>query len=191
MEELSLNILDIVQNSITAKSTNIEIEIAKIDEFLYLIIEDNGYGMEEKFLKKVTSPFETTRTTRKVGLGIPLLKQASEQAFGEFKIESKLKVGTKISASFKYDNIDRIPLGDIAETMICIILSNDKIEYTLKFSSEKGTFTFSTKEVKEEIQGISITTPDVLVFIKEFINENLENIFGGILNEITIRASRN
>ena len=114
MEELSLHLLDLIQNSVKAGASLVEIIITEKAGLLTIILEDNGCGMSEEFLSRVESPFTTTRTTRKVGLGIPLFKQAALMAGGDFSITSRQGEGTRLTATFELDNIDRAPMGDLA-----------------------------------------------------------------------------
>lgn len=184
MRDLSLHILDILQNSIAAKSKTIRINIIAVKDILAIEILDDGIGMDEGFLKQVTDPFTTTRTTRKVGLGIPLLKLSAEMAAGEFNIMSTKGVGTSVKASFKISNVDRLPLGDIAQTVISVIVSYPDIDMCLYLSSEKESFTLDTVDIKNRIAGISIDNLDVINWIKEYIEEGVKTIFGGVLDEI-------
>ncbi|MDP4091767.1 MAG: ATP-binding protein [Bacillota bacterium] len=186
MRDLSLHLLDILQNSISAKADNVSIELA-VDtstDKLALKIADNGIGMNEKLLKSVTDPFTTTRTSRKVGLGISLLKASAERAGGELMIQSSEGNGTTISANFSISNIDRLPLGDLTETICSIIAAYMEIEIDLTLINGSKTFQFSTIEIKKQISGIPINHYDVLEWIREFINEGITTIFGGVLNEI-------
>lgn len=186
MDEIALHLLDIIQNSIKAKASNIKIVIEATFNDLFLIIEDDGVGMDESFLENVTDPFVTTRTTRKVGLGISLLKHSAEITLGEFHIYSQRNVGTKVIAKFKIDNIDRIPLGDLATTMENLIISYSHVKFYLILKSEKGQFHFNTEDIKENLEDVPIDNLEVLKWIKDYINENVQEIFGGILNEIMI-----
>lgn len=179
MRELSLHILDIAQNSIVAEAD--EIRIAIIEDFhtdrLAICIKDDGRGMDSETLAKVVDPFYTTRTTRKVGLGIPMFKQASELCEGKFSITSDLGVGTKIIAEFKHSHIDRMPLGNMSDTLITIINSSDKIDlmYTHEVNNEK--FTLSTKEIKKTLGELPITNLDVLIWLRDYIKENLNEMY--------------
>lgn len=186
MRDLSLHILDIIQNSITAMAKKIilRISIDAESKILTIYIEDNGKGMSEELLKDITSPFRTTRTTRKVGLGISLLQASAQRAGGDLTIESTLGVGTTVMASFEVSHIDRLPLGDIPETLISVILSDPNLEIEIEFSNNKETFKFTTLEVKERIGELPITQLEVLTWIKDYINEGIEIIFGGVLDEI-------
>jgi hypothetical protein len=179
MRELSLHILDIIENSVKAKSTLIEAEVNVKDDYLYIIIKDNGVGMDKEFLAKVIDPFTTTRTTRNVGLGIPLLKQAAEMAEGKFDIQSVLGEGTILNASFKLDSIDRMPLGNLVETIMTVL--NPKIDFVWKYSINDNEFIFDTREVKKELDGIPIDSLEIMVFLKDYLKENIERINGGII----------
>ena len=181
MRELSLNILDIAENSFKAEATEIEIVVKANTNFLTISVIDNGVGMDEEFLKRVTDPFTTSRTTRKVGMGIPLIKMQAELCEGSFDIQSTKWVGTTLTASFKTNHIDRPPLGDIAETIVSLIADLKGAELTFRYELEgEEPFVLSTKEVKEELgDTIPIDTPDVLIFIKDLIKENIKLSIGG------------
>ncbi len=186
MKDLSLHLMDIIQNSVSAKSTKITVSInadIKRDE-LEIKIADNGCGMDEDLLKRVLSPFATTRTTRKVGLGIPLLADSARLSGGNLSIDSVKNKGTVLSACFKISHIDRIPMGDMAETMAMVILANPEIEFELNLANNSEVFTLNTWEVKEKLGEVPITNLEVIGWIKDFINSGINSIFGGILNEI-------
>lgn len=178
MRELSLHLLDIVENSVKAEATLIKVSITVDREYIRLEIEDDGKGMTEEFLAKVLDPFTTTRTTRKVGLGIPLLKLATAQANGEFDIKSKLGVGTTVKASFERDNIDRMPLGDLAETITTVLYPDVDFVWTYKVMDRE--FVFDTREIKADLGEVPIDSVDVIVFLNSFLRENIESINGGI-----------
>jgi len=179
LKELSLHILDIAQNSIKADASIIKIIIEEdIEKDLYSItIEDNGIGMDDDFLKVVDNPFITTRTTRKVGLGISLIKAATKRCDGDFRIYSEKGKGTKVIAIFKHSHIDRAPLGDIGQTIMTLINSNKDIEYTYIHDVNGNMFTFDTREVKRILDGVSIESSDVLLWIKDYINENIDILY--------------
>lgn len=179
MRELSLHILDIVENSVKANASLIEVDIEISGEFIVITVKDNGKGMDKEFLNSVIDPFTTTRTTRKVGLGIPLMKMAAENAGGSFSIESEKGVGTTLRASFLINHIDRVPLGDITETIVTLI--SDKTDFIWKVSLEDKEFIFDTKEIKKELDPVPIDSVDVLVYLKSYIKENIESIIGGII----------
>lgn len=178
MKELSLHILDIVQNSIKAGAKNIEI---KIDEntaknLLTIEINDNGCGMSEEFLKKVKDPFVTTRTTRRMGMGISLFEAAAVQCGGGLDIESELGIGTKVKVTFELNNIDRAPVGDMAETMLTVISGAPGPEYIYEHKKDDKVFLLDTVQLKEILGDIPLDTPDVLNWIVGFIREGLADI---------------
>lgn len=186
MRDLSLHLMDIAQNSITAGASKISISICADRELdlLELEITDNGIGMDECFLKEVVNPFVTTRGTRRVGLGIPLFEASARRASGGLRITSKKSVGTTIKADFKISHIDRLPLGDIAQTLKVLLIARPDIEYEMVFDNRKKSFNFNSFEVKKRIGEVSITEFEVLTWICEYVNEGVKTIFGGVLNEI-------
>jgi len=178
MKNMALHIMDIVQNSIQAKSSEIFIEI-NIDEAKQsTIVEiiDNGSGMDATYLKKVIDPYTTSRTTRNVGLGIPLLKMNAESTGGSFSIQSNLNQGTKVQAVFNNNHLDCIPAGDIPGVIMLLIGANPTIDFHYLYQTSAGEFKLSTSEVKKTIENIPINDPEVLHFLKEMIQENMENI---------------
>lgn len=181
MKELSLNILDISHNSIKAKATEISITISESVEkdLISIEIKDNGCGMDADFVSKITDPFVTTRSTRKVGLGIPLIRQAALDTDGSFKIDSEIGVGTTLYASFKLMHLDRAPLGDISSTITSLIMAAPDIRYIYTHLTDSGSFVLDTDELKAELEGISLAEPEIILWIGEYIKENLQNINGG------------
>ncbi len=181
MKELSLNILDITYNSIKAKAETIEITVLESvsKNTVEIEIKDNGCGMSEEFLQKVTDPFVTTRTTRKVGLGIPLFKQSAEDTDGSFSIRSKVGEGTVVQASFRLDHLDRAPIGDMSGTMTSLIQANDQIRFIYRHATDNGTFVLDTDEFHAQLGDVPLSEPAVLNWIGEYINENLDAIQGG------------
>ena len=154
MEELSLHLLDLIQNSVKAGASLIEIIITEKAGLLTIELNDNGCGMSEEFLQRVESPFTTTRTTRKVGLGIPLFKQAALMAGGDFGIISRQGEGTRIKASFEINNIDRAPMGDLAGTILGQVLSTPVTpDYRLLYAVEDASFEFDTREIRRQLEG--------------------------------------
>ena len=180
MQELSLNILDIAQNSVVAAASLIEIDIAVYGEnnkMLSITIKDNGKGMDRQTLENVTNPFFTSRTTRKVGLGIPLFKMAAEQTGGSFDIQSAVGVGTPVKAVFDTSNIDCTPLGDIWDTVAILIQMNEDIDFVYTASRGEESFVCDTRQLKEIMEGAPLSDPMVVRWIKEFIEENQFEIF--------------
>ena len=173
MKELSLHILDIAKNSVKAGASKIEItvSISECDDRLEIIISDNGCGMSKEFLARVRDPFTTTRTTRKAGLGIPLFEAAALQSGGDFDIESEEGVGTVVRAGFGYSNIDRAPLGSMSETMEVLISGSPEIRFLYNFIKNGEEFHFDTEEIKTQLGDIPLSTPEVLSWIGEYIEE--------------------
>ena len=174
MKELSMHILDIAMNSIKAEASLVEINIEESikNNWLKITIKDNGRGMSEEVVNKVANPFYTTRNTRKVGLGIPMLKESCERCNGYLRIFSQPDVGTTISCCFERDNIDRAPLGNMGETIMTIINSAGNCELIYTHDTDAGNFIFSTLEIKKILDGVNINDTNVLIWIKEYINEN-------------------
>lgn len=179
MKELSLHILDLAENSVKAEATKINISIFEDTErdLLTIDLEDNGRGMDEELLKKVEDPFVTSRTTRKVGLGIPLMKAAALRCEGDFKIFSEIGKGTKVTSVFKYGHIDRAPLGDIGQTIISLINANKNLEIVYKHSYNGNCFVFDTKEIKNILGDVPINDAHIMLWIKDYINENVRNLY--------------
>lgn len=183
MKDISLHLMDIVQNSITANATLIEIVFA-IDtatEELTVTIRDNGKGMPEELLKRVESPFATTRTTRKVGLGIPLFKAGAERSGGRFSISSEVGKGTTVCAVYGLYNIDRPPLGDLAGTMHMLVVCNPDIDFDFKASYDSECFELDTREVRKVLGSVPLNDPGVGQWLEENFVEGLEDIFGGVI----------
>jgi hypothetical protein len=176
MNDLALHILDIVQNSISAGALLIRIIVSEnlIKDLLSITIEDNGKGMTEEQVSKLADPFFTSRTTRKVGMGIPLFKQSAEQSGGRLDIKSKVGIGTTITATFAYSNIDRPPLGDVANAVIILVTSNPTIRFVYEYSFNDRSYLFDTKEIMEVLGDVPINTPGVAKYLEEMVKENME-----------------
>lgn len=179
MRELSLNILDIAQNSIKAGAKLVTIEIAAEGNELLIAISDDGKGMDAEFVKRVIDPFTTTRTTRKVGMGIPLFKMGAEMAGGSFRIESEVGKGTIVTATYRVDNVDRNPLGDVAETVASLILGAPHVDYKLIYRVDGREFIFETSEFRELFGEVPLTEYDVIQYIKKHITEEITTVNGG------------
>lgn len=182
MKELSLNILDIAQNSIKANASLLEILLEETNETLKIIITDNGCGMTPEILERVTDPFFTTRTTRKVGMGLPLFKMEAEQTGGNLEISSKSIAdypdshGTKVSALFYKNHIDFTPLGDVISTVITIIQGScgkTELVYRHTFPETGLDVKLDTRILKETLGNeVPLSEPEVLQWITEFLKEN-------------------
>ena len=178
MKELSLHILDIVENSIAAKAKNISIIIHDDiqNDHLSIIIKDDGKGMDANTLAKVTDPFYTSRTTRKVGLGIPLFKAAAEACNGSFHIQSKPAVGTEVTATFQRSHIDRMPLGDLAATSLNLVVAYPDISWYFHYQRNNKQFIFDSKIIRQELEDIPYSDPLVLSFLRKHFTEGLEEL---------------
>ena len=183
MEELSLNILDIAQNSVAAGASLVEIRVrteSGPDSKTIIEITDNGKGMGKELLAQVTDPFVTTRSTRKMGLGLPFFKEAAELTGGSFSIASQLGEGTRVTAVFHPNHIDMQPLGDLTGTMTSLILLNPEMDFTLEYGIDQRVFFFSTAEVREQLgPSAELNHPDVIAFLTEYLTEQMELVNGG------------
>ena len=180
MKELSLNILDVTKNSVSAGASKIDIILEENDEgILTLTIADNGCGMDEETLKGVTDPFYTTRTTRKVGMGLPLLKMAAELTGGTLNISSSVKQGesgTVLKATFDTKSIDFMPLGDIISTVCILIAGSPEIDFFFEDASSRGVVSLKTSELKEVLGDISLAEPEIQQWIKEYLEEQYSQL---------------
>ncbi len=184
MRELSLNVMDVAQNSVRAEADLVRITVEESDkeDRLTIVIADNGCGMTEDQVRQVIDPFFTTRTTRKVGLGVPLFKLSAEQTGGSFDIQSKVGEGTTTTASYVKSHVDMTPLGDINSTVKILIQCNPQIDFIFTHSADKGSFTLDTRELREVLGDVSLDNPDVLEWIGQYLEENTQNIYGGAEN---------
>lgn len=178
MKSLALNILDIVQNSIRAQATEIRISIieSEANDSLLLSVTDNGTGISHDLIGTVTDPFVTTRKTRRTGLGLPLLKQHAEMAGGNFLLASEPGQGTSVTASFIRSHPDRQPAGDIPGVMRILLATNPGIDFALTVTSEGGSYSFSTAEVKQVLEIDRISDMSLINDITAMITENLLTI---------------
>lgn len=179
LEELSLNILDIAQNSIAAGASLVVISLTEDDaaDSLVISVEDNGKGMTPEMLEKVQDPFVTTRTTRRFGLGISFFKEAAEITGGNLELVSTPGVGTTITATFVKSHIDRQPIGDLTGTIIALVTLNTQIDFDVNYKVNDNEFNFSTKEVKEMLgDDADLSDPQIATFLTEYISEHIENL---------------
>jgi nitrogen fixation/metabolism regulation signal transduction histidine kinase len=182
LKELSLNILDIAENSVKAKATLTYIKIVETAETVEVTISDNGHGMTKEILQNVTNPFCTTRTTRKVGLGIPLLKLSAEQTGGYVTVTSRHESeypdshGTCTRAFYYKNHIDMTPIGDITATVVALIQCNPDLDFVFNHETEKGTVSLDTRELKEVLGDIPLNTAEVIVWMGENLSEQYKEI---------------
>lgn len=174
MTELSLNVLDVAQNSVRAKAALIEITVAADTrkDKLTITIKDNGCGMTEEQVRAVEDPFFTTRTTRKVGLGVPFFKMAALSTGGDFSIESQINIGTVVTAVFGLSHIDRMPLGDMNSTIHMLITYNPTIDFVYQYMVDERQFVLDTREFRQILGDIPFDSPEVSEYIKEYLQEN-------------------
>jgi len=187
MRDLSLHLLDIVQNSLKAGASRIEVrveaQVAK--DRLSVSVIDNGSGMSEEMLAKVTDPFTTSRTTRSVGLGVPLFREAATITGGSFEIDSEFGFGTSLKAEFVISSIDRLPLGDLSDTFVGLVLSDPTRNYVISFAADDNRFDLDLDEVRNELIDVPLNDPNVLEWLQALIREQQCTIFGGVLNEVS------
>jgi len=181
MTELSLNVLDVANNSISAKADFIEISICihRDTDSLRITITDNGCGMTKEQLAKVEDPFFTTRTTRNVGLGVPFFKQAALSTGGSFTIESEIGVGTKVIAVFGLSHIDRMPIGDMNSTIYTLITLNTQIDFLYTYEFDEKLFRLDTRKFREILGNVPLDSPQVSAYIKEYLEENQTEVDDG------------
>jgi hypothetical protein len=182
MEDISLYILDLVQNSIAAAATVVEILIIEDvqNDKLILCIKDNGVGMDSQLAKKVTDPFYTTRTTRKVGLGLSFIQAAAQACEGSVDVFSEPGKGTEVRVVFRYGHIDRPPLGRMDHTMAVLVACNPSIDFIYTHITQAGSFSFDSREVRHKIGDLPIDHPEVVDWIRVYIREGLDEISGGV-----------
>ena len=178
MKELSLHLLDVAQNSVTAGARHIDLTLAEDEQRAYrLIIADDGRGMTPEFLAQVTDPFSTTRTTRKVGLGLPLLRMTAEQTEGGLDVESQVGVGTTVTARFHGSHIDCPPLGDLSGTVSLLIQGAPGVEWTWTHITPKGSYVLDTRQLREILgPDVPLSEPAVALWIGEYLQEQEASI---------------
>ena len=183
MREIALHLLDIAENSAAAESKNISVHVHEdlFNDRLTVSVIDDGHGMDAETAQQVQDPFYTTRTTRSVGLGIPLLKLAAEQAEGGFSLQSEVGQGAWVEAEFRHSHIDRMPLGDLAATFLSLLISHPQIDWTFLYrvtheNQQSLDFLFESAELKRELGDISLTEPEVLTFVRGVFEEGIEEV---------------
>ena len=183
MRDLSLHLLDLAQNSITAGASLVTVRLTLEESgMLTMQLEDNGKGMSPELLQRVTSPFATTRTTRKVGLGIPMMMENAEKAGGSLKLESEVGKGTTMTVTMDTGNIDCLPLGDLSGTLLSLMMTNPlKPDFLFEGKTPKGECTFDTREVRSALgSDIPLNEPEVAAWLQEALNEEINPILGGM-----------
>ena len=180
MREIALHLLDIAENSVAAQGRNIRIEVHEDlkNDRLWAYVADDGRGMSAETVQRVLDPFYTTRTTRKVGLGIPLLKLAAEMSEGGLSLASELGKGTTLEVSFRHSHIDRMPLGDLAATFLAVLVAYPQIHWLFSYKATKADgqveeFVFDDRELKAELGDLPMTEPEVLSFVRGMLEEGI------------------
>jgi len=178
VKELSLHIMDIAENAVAADATLIEIGVTedKRGNRMCIRIRDNGKGIPGELIESVADPFYTTRTTRRVGLGLSLFREATRRCGGSFEIRSKKGEGTEVLGSFRRDDIDRAPLGDLLSSLVSLIIGNPGVDFIYHHDVDGQTFHLDTREVKQTLDGLPIHEPEVIKFLKEFLLDSLTKI---------------
>ncbi|MCR5323911.1 MAG: ATP-binding protein [Lachnospiraceae bacterium] len=180
MPEISLNILDVAENSVKAgaKLVELTVEADFPENKLTVIISDDGCGMTKEQVEAVIDPFYTTRTTRKVGLGVPFFKLAAESSGGSFDIRSEKDKGTVVTAVFMLDSIDRMPLGDMVSTVHTLVTMHENMDFVYRYRVDEREFTLDTREFREILGDVSFTEPDVSNYIRDYLRENTQEVTG-------------
>ncbi len=175
MQDLAMQTLEILMNSVGAKADTVILRIreSEHDNRIDIEVEDNGCGMSPEMVQKVTDPFTTSRKTRKVGLGVAFMKGLTEQCNGSFDIQSTVGVGTTVRASIQKDHIDAPPMGDLGEMIMYVIQADENIDFQFYYTTDNGNFEFLSEAVKQELEGVSLLEPEILLWIKEYINEGI------------------
>ena len=176
MQEISLNILDIAQNSIAANATLVTISVTEEQDRMRVTVEDDGKGMTKEQAESVEDPFYTTRTTRKVGLGVPFFKMAAEMTGGSFSVSSQPGAGTVVSVEFITSHIDCMPLGDINETILSLVTLNPEIDFVYRLTVNGKGFVMDTREFRRVLREVPLNAPEVAQFVREFLDENSREI---------------
>ena len=182
MKELSLNILDVAENSVKAGATLTQILIVEQGDLLTLTFKDDGCGMSEEGVRSVTDPFYTTRTTRKVGLGVPLLKLAAEQTGGNLTVQSKTAEehpdshGTEVTATFYKNHLDFTPLGDVISSITTLIQGHPDTDFLFTHKTENGEVMLDTRELRQVLGDVPLDTYDVIKWIEDYLKEQYAEI---------------
>lgn len=175
MEDISSHIMDIVMNSVTAEAKHISVIIEKDPRtsILGLTIADDGVGMDDETAQKVQDPFFSTKTGRKVGLGIPLLKGTAETTGGSFELTSARGAGTTIRATFDSRHPDLPPMGNVRDTFFVLIASHPDVDFNFHYFVDGKDFTLDTGELKRELDGVPVNHPEVISFLSKYLDEHL------------------
>ena len=175
MRELALHLLDIAENSVSAHAGTIWITVEEdlTADRLRMVVEDNGSGMDAGMVARVTDPFVTSRTTRKVGLGIPLLKAAAEACNGFFAITSTVGQGTRVTVEFQHSHIDRMPLGNLPSTFLTLVVGSPEVHWILRYRVNDQAYEFDDELIKQELGDLPLSEPAVLVYLRDLLETGI------------------
>jgi anti-sigma regulatory factor (Ser/Thr protein kinase) len=178
VQDLSLHILDIVENSLAAGSRRVEIRVDEDMAADRMVIEivDDGCGMDEERVRKALDPFFTTKTVRRVGLGLPLLEEACRMSNGEMRIESSPGKGTRVRATFQHSHIDRKPLGNMRDTLITLMTGHPQLDLLYEHRKGGKTFSLDTREIRADLGEIPLDAPQVVSALRKLIQSGLEGL---------------
>jgi anti-sigma regulatory factor (Ser/Thr protein kinase) len=199
VREISLHLLDIAENSVAAGARNITIFVEEdlVKDKLNASVVDDGRGMDAEMVKKVVDPFVTSRTTRKVGLGIPLFKEAAEACEGGLDIQSEPGKGTGMQVTFRRSHIDRMPLGDLSGTILSLVVAYPEVHWVFVYkvhrpgSEPEVEFTFDDQPIKDTLDGVSLSEPGILGFVRSLIEEGVEEVQkAAVVNQSIFTAVR-
>lgn len=180
MRELSLHLLDIAENSVAANASQITIIVLEDSQkdLLQMSVQDNGKGMDAETVKHVVDPFFTSRTTRKVGLGIPLLKEAAEACNGALTLQSEKGIGTRLDVQFQRSHIDRMPLGNLSDTFLQLLVMNPAIHWIFQYRVDDRSFDLDYAEIRDALEGVPMTEPPVLNYLREMVETGIRDVSG-------------
>ncbi len=182
MNELSLHLLDIAQNSVAAGATLVQIRLSLLGQWLSIEVIDNGRGMDEALLSRVTSPFATTRTSRKVGLGLPMWQLCAQMTGGDMSVTSRVGEGTSVLARFDVSHLDCPPMGALGDTVASLVLCNPDMDFVLYVQAQgMDSFTADTRELRQELQGVALNTPAVVDWLRAYCEEGITTLLGGVI----------
>ena len=178
MREISLHILDIAENSVNAGATKIEVTVIENikNDLLFICVKDNGKGISDEKMKRIADPFITSRTTRKVGLGIPFLKAAAEACQGGLVIQSKPGEGTEIEVTFQHSHIDRMPLGDLQSTFLNLLIGYPQINWVLHYQVDERVYVMDDQPVKDVLESVPLSEPAVINYLKQEISNGFKEV---------------
>lgn len=175
-----MHLLDLIENALEAGASVLDVEIVEdtVENRLVMSVKDNGRGMDTEMVARLEDPFFTTRTTRDVGLGIPLLKAAARRCNGDLKVTSSTSGGTQVVTEFQHDHIDRAPLGDLKTTLLSILLSTPASDLTYCHRVNDREFRFDTREMRQVLDPVPLTHPQVRAWLDRLLDQGYASLYG-------------